>query len=166
MSNPNKDLQKYVLQIQRAIESLTTREHLEEVGNKVANDIRIRTRLGNSVNQHGGEKSRLKKLSPKYVESRARFRNLSELTTPKKSNLTRTGHMLSSLGVVKIDTATNSIVIEPQGTDMDGISNMDKAVWNEEKGRPFLYMSELEIQKTRIFWLRKFSSLLKKINLR
>ena len=159
----SNNLQKFTLKLQSAIASLTTKDHMIAVGNFVVNKIRVRTRLGYGVAKHGGEKTKLKPLSPRYVKSRMKMKGLSQLTTPKKSNLTRTGSMLDSLKVKGF--RENAILIQTSGRDRYGVSNEDKATWNEEKGRPFIYMSDSEIKQARIFWLRRFNTLLKKINL-
>jgi len=160
----NKSLDKFLDKLNKTVLSLTTPSHMKQVGERVKNDIKIRTRLGYGVRKHGDQKSKLKPLSQKYVEQRKKFHGLSTMTTARRSNLTYHGSMLDSLRLKAI--SRNSISIGPSGYDVDNVSNVAKTNFQEKAGRIYLRMSAQEIKKARIFWLRRFSSLLKskKIN--
>ena len=92
--------------------------------------IRVRTRLGK------GLLGKLKELSPKYIDARKKDKSLYNETTPKKSNLTRTGEML------------NSIIGTRSGTLFTFFfSNTDsnkKAYWADQTGRPFFDLTPSE----------------------
>jgi hypothetical protein len=79
----------------------------KEIANLPANDfdflltqipeqIKKRTQLGKGVPSEGASNTALEKLSPNYVKARKKF-PLPAGITPKKSGLSLTGHMLSSI---------------------------------------------------------------------
>lgn len=70
--------------------------------------------------------------------------------------------MLDSLKVTSI--GTNSLTIEPTGTDRKGVSNSNKAAYQQRQGRNFLSLSKQEIKAAREFWVTSLSGLLNKIN--
>jgi hypothetical protein len=129
------------------------------IGDFLIEKIRIRTQLGYGVDKHLSEKTKLKPLSKKYIEQRKVMSYLSGMTTPKKSNLTRTGSMLDSLKVKSM--SNKAIRIGPTGSEMFGVSTSSKAYFQEKMGRIFLRLSSQEVKQVRIFWLRSFSDLLK-----
>jgi hypothetical protein len=149
----------FVARLNKQIEATTGPEEMKAIGKFLIGKIAVRTRLGNGVNNHLDEKSKLKKLSPKYVEYRKTYAHLSNMTKPRMSNLTRTGSMIDSLSIKAI--GKNSIRIGPTGTDRNGVSNSSKAYWQEKAGRVFLRLSKQEVKLARIFWMRTFSDLLK-----
>jgi hypothetical protein len=136
---------------------------MKKVGQFSLNLVVKRTRLGYGVDQDGGNKSKLKFLSPRYIESRKQFKKLgllSPTTTPKKSNLTRTGQMIDSLKFRIINRTT--IQISPTGTRDDGEKNTDVAKWNADKGRVFLNISALEFKQITRFYRKNYGDLLRK----
>lgn len=132
---------------------------MRAIGEFMIEKIRVRTQLGNGVTDNLAEKSKLKPLSKKYIEQRKIFSGLSTMTTPKRSNLTRTGSMLDSLKIKSM--SKTAIRIGPSGSDRFGVSNSSKAYWQEKMGRIFLRLSFQEVKQIRIFWLRTFKLLLK-----
>ena len=139
--------------------------HLRIVGEAIIEDIRIgggirvRTRLGYGVDVGGGQKTKLKALSTRYIEYRRTFKGLSKYAKVKFSNLTLTGSMLDSLQVTS--AAQNTITIEPTGTDKKGVSNKNKAAWQQrDHGRNFLTLSKQEVKKAREVWVTTLSGLL------
>ena len=70
---------------------------------------------------------------------------LSPLTTPSKSNLTRSGQLLDSIAVQS--AAQGHAEVGPTGMRDDGKSNADIAKWQEEKGRPFNHLSNVEVKR-------------------
>lgn len=159
MAKNNENINDFVKRLNTLIQSTTGQKQMSAIGDFLIEKIRIRTQLGYGVDTNLSEKSRLKPLSPKYVQARKINTFLSNMTTPKKSNLTRTGSMLSSLKIKSM--SHNAIRIGPTGADMFGVSNSSKAFWQEKMGRVFLRMSKQEVKQVRIFWLRTFSDLLK-----
>jgi hypothetical protein len=92
--------------------------------------IKVRTRLGK------GLLGRLKELSPKYIDARKKDKSLYNETTPKKSNLTRTGEMLNSIIGTRSGTLFTFFF---SNTDSD-----KKAYWADETGRPFFDLTPSE----------------------
>lgn len=123
-----------------------------------------RTRLGYGVNKNFGTKQRLKPLSTKYKDYRARFPNLSASTSPGKSNLTLTGQMLESMQAYRIQNG--KVVIGPTGSRKGSfLTNLKVADYQEEQGRTFNRLSGLEFQQVLRFYRKRFGDLLKKKNL-
>lgn len=159
MAKNNESIDRFVKRLNSTIEKVNGPAEMRAIGEFMIEKIRIRTQLGNSVMENLQEKSKLKPLSKKYIEQRKVFMNLSTMTTPKRSNLTRTGSMLDSLKIKSM--SKTAIRIGPTGSDMFGVSNSSKAFWQEKMGRIFLRLSFAEVKQIRIFWLRTFKLLLK-----
>jgi hypothetical protein len=66
-------------------------------------------------------------------------------TSPKKSNLTRSGQLLDSEGVTKVGYGTVSV--GPSGSRADGKTNQEIAGYVSEGGRPFNHLSKVEIKR-------------------
>lgn len=84
---------------------------LSSLAEKIANQIRKRTRLGFGVKERGGKQEKLAPLADSTKKGRQYAKKKGELnsqTTPNRSNLTRTGELLDSIvgtfkdGVIKI----------------------------------------------------------------
>lgn len=155
-----KNIENFVKKMNEDIAKLTTKEHLQSVGEFIANNIKKRTRLGYGVNDNLQEKVKLKKLSPEYIEFRKKFDQLHSFVTPRESKLTLTGSMLDNLKVKSIQG--NKIKIGPVGYDDFGVSNSNKAYYQEVQGRIFLRLSFQEVKQAREFWLGKYFALLKR----
>lgn len=140
--------------ISKALDEATTVERMQDIGDDLAEQIRVRTRLGNGLGKNGGEPSKLKKLSKEYIEQRKTNKELSEFTTPTKSNLTLTGEMLDEL---KATADKDKITLS-----FDSQFSKDKARWNDEKGRPFLYVSRVQVERLKNSLEKKITELLKK----
>lgn len=169
--------------IRAAVADATNRDNTQKLMNEATRLVKVRTKLGFGVPEPGAQRERLKPLSDSYIEQRAnkaryftkndkvfripipggpsRHPDLSETTTPTKSNLTFTGEMLDSLrGFV---TGPGKGVVKPTGarTDGSGLTNQQVANFVSEQGRPFLNLSNNEILQLK----QKFvDDLLKRIN--
>lgn len=120
-----------------------------------------RTRLGYGVDRQFGNKQKLKGLSAPYIARRKKFKNLFVLTRPGTSNLTLTGQMLTSMGIVS--AINGKIFIGPTGSRTDSSkSNATIAAYQEEQGRIFNRVSALEYQQVLRFYRRSFGDLLKR----
>ena len=159
MAKNNDSIDRFVRRLNSTIEKTNGPAEMRAIGEFMIEKIRVRTQLGNAVMENLEEKTKLKPLSQKYIEQRKSFLNLSVLTRPKMSNLTRTGSMLDSLKIKSMSRA--AIRVGPTGNDMFGVSNSSKAFWQEKMGRIFLRLSFQEVKQIRIFWLRTFKLLLK-----
>jgi hypothetical protein len=133
---PSEKLQ----QIRRKVEStLADNKDLDFLLKEIPMQIEKRTRLGKGVSDTG-ELIKLNPLSEGYVKQRKKGK-LSSLTSPKKSNLTRTGEMLSSIFGIRRGTIFTFFF---GGTREDGESNNNVARYAREKGRPFFDLSTSE----------------------
>jgi hypothetical protein len=119
-----------------------------------------RVRGSNSTKAEGIEKVKLKPLSPGYVLQRKKSRRLSNLTTAKKSNLTFTGQMLKSMGIIKIKQG--QVVIGPSGSRDDGRTNQEIAGYVTEQGRPFNDLYGLEQDKLTRYFRSTYGDILRK----
>jgi hypothetical protein len=173
MSKARLQLAAIVKRIEKSVNDNLTNEVLGELGLKAVEIVRKRTRLGYGVTKQFGERGKLAPLSPNYVEQRRMFNQLAAYTTPKKSNLTRTGQMLESLGVTVKGT---TVIIRPEGVRTDGKRNEDVARWNQEGAvgqrkdgslwvrpeRIFLNISGNEYNQLLRFYRKTFGDLLRK----
>lgn len=92
---------------------------------------------GKGVKEFGGRVSKLKKLHPRTVKRRKRFKGLSGSTSPNTSNLTMTGKMLASLGFIL--KGRSSLLIRIKG------SRNKKVAQHVQNDRPFMNLSKSEI---------------------
>ena len=165
-SKASKKLQDILKRISSTVKEAVNREALDSIGLFAVNLVVKRTRLGYGVSRQFDKKQRLAPLSPGYVKSRKMFEGLSDLTTPKRSNLTRTGQMLDS---IRHKVKGNSVEIRPEGRRTDGKLNSDIAYYNAigGKNRPrrvFMNISELEYKQILRFYRKTFGDLLRKRN--
>lgn len=121
------------------------------IGKEMIDMIQNRTRLGYGVEKNGGTKKKLTKLSGVYKKQRNYAKKqgkLSNTTKPSKSNLTKSGAMLSSLKY-KVNKSKLLVKVAPTGIDADGISNAKKAEWQATAKvvRKFLHLSKNEIKR-------------------
>jgi len=166
----NDPFKKHELAIIKGVsESLTTRE-LKPVAEELADDIRVRTRLGKGVERYNGPEIPLKGLSPSYKQQRAgkigfaknkqgktypykpgkkgrRHPSLSDKTTPNKSNLTFTGQMLDSLSGKSPKKGTLEVYFDSKRTGR--LTNSDVARFAEENPgqRKFFNLSSKQVKR-------------------
>lgn len=120
---------------------------------ETADDIKKRTRLGYGVESDLQSKKPLKKLSDSYKKFRKKNPNneLSDKTAPAKSNLTYSGQMLDALRGESKGPGQGTIFLVDTRRKLKNQSrsfgNNDLAVWNAEKGRNFLAVSDLEYKR-------------------
>lgn len=154
------DIKKITANLSKALIEAASPVVYKRLGSFTIGLVVKRTRLGYGVDKFLGKKERLIPLSDKYVEQRKRSK-LSSLTSPKKSNLTRTSKMLDSLKILKVNT--KSVIIGPSGDRSDtDATNAEIAFYNEVNGRTFLNISALEFKQVVREYRRSFGDLLKK----
>lgn len=168
MSKASNQIDKIMKRLSSAVKEAVDRKSMADVGKFTVDLIVKRTRLGYGVSKNFSEKQKLAALSKKYILTRRDFPRLSPTTTPRKSNLTRTGQMLESLKFKY--TGPGAISIEPTGTRDDGRTNAQIAQYNAEggKGRPkriFNRISRLEFNQAVRFYRKTFGDLLRRRNL-
>lgn len=126
-------------------------QNMRDIGVFANNLIRVRTRLGYGVAASGAKRKKLAPLYEGYVNWRrgaAKSGDLSTNTTPKKSNLTFTGQLLDSTGL--IITKDKRVSIGPRGRRSDGGSNEEIGA-KVSKTRPWNNLSDLEIKQVTRF---------------
>lgn len=127
----------------QAVDSIGAPESMRKFGEKAADMIRLRTRLGSGVQRDGAEKDRLKPLAASTKKKRAQSK-LSQFTTPNRSNLTETGQLLDS--VEPKNPTQRKVTVGPQGPRDDGKTNEEVAKYVSE-ARPFNHLSKTEIKR-------------------
>jgi hypothetical protein len=158
----HQNLSSYVKKLITELNKYISHANLKNIGDFASGLIRVRTRLGYGVDSEGGERQRLEPLTPRYILKRKLARKsgkLYEETSPTKSNLTFTGQMLNSIGVIKI--AQNKVVIGPHGYRDDGLSNEEVAN-RVSKKRPFNFLTSKEEDQVSRFAGNDFKSFVKR----
>jgi hypothetical protein len=131
---------------------ITSAENLSKIGSLVSESIFARTLQGYGLGGNLEPLNKLKPLAESTKKSRKKEKHLSPVTTPAKSNLTRTGAMLQSIDYkVNIDSVTISVAADQK----------DKVQWNADKGREFLYISKKEFNSVVDFIKQKMLTLIK-----
>lgn len=130
-----------------------------------------RTRLGYAVGNNFGPRGKFFKLSEKYVVARQGFDGLSSLTSPRRSNLTRTGQMLDSMKAKHVKGGTIQITPtgkrKKQGNEKKTPTNLEVAQYahsgsNNRPPRPFNRVSAAEFDQLLRFYRKTFGDLVKK----
>lgn len=138
-----KDFERAML---KALIKITSPQNMRKYGESAAQLIKTRTRLGSGVASSGGDKQKLKALSSSYKEQRKKFKQLSSQTSPGKSNLTRTGQMLDSMGVKSVKQ--DEVKVGPMGSRTEGnLTNEKLSQYVTEAGRPFNNLSKIETKR-------------------
>jgi hypothetical protein len=164
MSKAINQLDKIIKRLKKTVEDGAVKtEALKSLGDFARDIVVKRTRLGYGVNVNLGQKARLAKLSPNYVDRRKVFSGISSLTSAKKSNLTRTGQMLASM---QAKVSRGRIFISPTGNRNDGKTNLEVAEYNAKAfgsrpSRVFNRVSLLEFKQIVRFYRKTFGDLFK-----
>lgn len=120
---------------------------------ETADDIKKRTRQGYGVVSDYKPKKPLKALSTRYKAFRKKnpYSELSDKTAPNKSNLTYSGQMLDALRGDSKGPGQGTIFLVDTRRKMKNqkrsFTNSDLAIWNAEKGRNFLAVTDLEYKR-------------------
>jgi hypothetical protein len=112
-----------------------------ELGAEITVMMRTRVRLGYGVAFDGAPKAKFKPLRPstiKYREGLAKKGTLSTLTKPKMANMTRFGTMMDDLTYRVAPSKVTILFNDDKETE--------KAYYNEQLGRPFMFLSPQEIR--------------------
>lgn len=136
------DYDRVLKELEKAIRDSIKSETLLKIAKDLPERIKVRTRLGYGVDETGGPRQKLKdtKASTKRrKEYKKRAGDLSDQTTPKRSNLTDTGELLDSL--VAESPKDGELTIKSKGA-----RNEKVARYVTEGGRPFLNLSKPELR--------------------
>jgi len=137
-----EDLKRIFRRIQKGIRETLGNKDMTRLGKLAISIIQRRTRRGFGVNRSGGNRRRLKRLSPGYIKQRKRA-NLSRFTSARKSNLTFSGQLLSSMKARPVKLG--SVKITFTGRRRDGQKNSDVAE-HVSNARPFMNLSKREMR--------------------
>jgi len=112
-----------------------------ELGAEITVMLRTRVRMGYGVSFDGAPKAkfhRLKTSTIAYREGLAKAGSLSNLTKPKMANMTRFGTMMDDLTYRVAPSKVTILFSDDEETK--------KAFYNEQLGRPFMFLSPQEIR--------------------
>jgi len=142
---PSQQLNEIIRAIYDELDELTSRETLTDIGDWIAERLRMRARSGKTATYAGSNLTKLKPLSSSYIKFRTRNRSkLHKSTSPKKSNLTFSGQLLDS---IKARIRGESVIIGPTGRRFGGGTNERIAIYVQDQGRPFLYLGRRDISE-------------------
>lgn len=161
MSKATNDLKSILNKLSKTVQESVNRIAMQKVGDFAALLIVKRTRLGYGVEDNFNEKKKLAGLSLNYIKTRKK-NGVDGTTSPKKSNLTKSGQMLRS---VKAKYKSKGVVIiAPSGVRSDGNTNEEIAQYNAERSpsRVFNRVSALEFQQILRYYRKTFGDLIKK----
>ena len=128
---------KFKERMNKALDKIASKEKLQPIADQLQEDIRLRTVVGDKGVENGKPKT-FKKLADSTLESRIDKEIAGKLSkNPKtkwnRSHLTETGDMVNSLHNITTDKNIKITVKANQ---------VNKAKWNEEKGRTFLEITD------------------------
>ena len=165
-----RDLDKLILDLKNLYGHAISRKQMVEIGKFASELIRKRTRLGKGVENEGDEAKSLRSMrqhKKSYTNYRKRLKKKEKLhpkTSPGKHNLTLTGQLLDSIGVVKSYKAL--VKIGPDGYRDDDEANLKIANIVQSRGWIFMNLSKAEQEKIRRFYNKTFLDLLKQFRRR
>lgn len=158
--------EKMAQALNRALAEVRTPERMMKYGKMAADMIKLRTKLGSGVAAAGQEKRKLKPLADSTVEQRERLAKkgkLSDMTTPRKSNLTRTGQLLDSMRAHDPDSGT--VLVGPSGNrknEKRGLTNELLGAFVTAAGRAFNNLSKIEIKRMNDTLKREIRAVIRK----
>lgn len=174
--NATLQLNAFTDRLKRLIGKSTDPKILRALGEEATTIIVRRTRLGqtarrttvsNELGKVRGRVIRLKPHKPSYKKFRKTHRDkLSEFTRVGRSNLTFSGQLLASVGIVRV--TRSSVIINARGARKPVFpgrrepSNPKLAEYVTEQGRPFLELSALDDKKLVRFYRRTFGDLVRR----
>ncbi|TXH09386.1 MAG: hypothetical protein E6R04_08090 [Spirochaetes bacterium] len=169
MSKISISVNKVRAQVEKDLKESLNNSRMQKIGEFVIEKIRIRTRLGYGASGHLRPREKLKPLAESSKDIRKGFKKageLSEFTSPGRSNLTFTGQMLDSLTVRVI--SMGKIIIDVTGIRKptkkkdDLRTNKEVAQKVTDEGRPFMYLTDKDYKAVINFVRDGFKSILKK----
>lgn len=159
----DKNIEQLKLNVSTILNRLNQKD-MDGIASFIERMVRIRTRLGFGVRIDSGEKYKLseKKFAESTIKTRERLKKkgeLSNLTTPKKSNLTMTGQLLDSIKW-KIDKLKITLFFDSNRRKDGRNTNNEIANYVSEK-RPFFNLSKQEIEQVKREVIKVLKSRLK-----
>jgi hypothetical protein len=161
--------------LEKAISKTIAKKNLQQWAKEGAKDIQVRTQLGKGVKGTGFSLQDHPELSEGYINKRIELKakgKLSSFTSPKKSNLTKSGALMKSIDGRSSGNGKFEIYLRENRSSEDGISNsnLEKALRTGNYGpkghapkRPFFFLSKLDIKRINNKIRREFSEQFRKI---
>jgi len=165
MSKPlDKQIKELVDKVKKELEkAVASKSFYDEIGKEVSNQIRKRTRLGYGSSP-SGQQVKLASLKESTVENRKRTKkkgNLSNLTTPKKSNLTETAQLLDA---IEHKSTNQKVTIQFSDRRKDSkIGNKKLAGYVQQAGRRFFDLTTAETSSLKRLVEKKIQELIKRL---
>ncbi len=158
--DPQLALKQFTDKLKKYVNRGASNKELKAVAEFAIGTIVKRTRLGyGAPTDMIGNRFRLKPLSETYVEYRSKSgrRKLGQYASPKRSNLTFSGKLLDSIGILSIKQG--QVVVGPKGSRAGGLTNADVARFVAEQGRSFLNLTIPEFKQLVRFYRTRFADL-------
>jgi len=132
---------------------ITKPENVIILAEELKKGIYTRTKLGYGVSEMFGKQFKLPALSDDYKIWRKKHK-VDSTSSASKSNLTQSGEMLNSLQVKST----------PRGAEIsiEGSRNQKLKQYNEESGRPFFYISSVQLRELVVKLQNMISKAIKK----
>ena len=146
--------------LKKAYAELLKANNMKKIAASSEDVVRARTRRGYGVKKNEEKKEKLAKLKPSYVTKREKMSNLSEKTTPGKSNLTLSGKMLDSL---ESRAEKYGFKIYPGNTRAEKLTEYAEDGSANREPRPYMHLSDKEILKIKQEIDRTLRAILKTI---
>lgn len=161
------DLSRLSIEINKRLAKLVDISLMKILGDFARELIIKRTRLGYGVVIPEAEKTRLKPLKESYIEVRKKDKKKGRLfneTTPRKSNLTRTGQMLDSIRYWIRDNGYRKAIelFVPDSRRNDGRTNNEVAGHVQSNGRIFFNLSKQEKTQIKRLAIKELRARIKK----
>ena len=147
--------------MRKSIGKSVSKKTMLELGKQAVMQIVERTRRGFGVEKTDANKRKLKPLSQRYIEKRKRANNLSNTTTPKKSNLTFTGQLLRSMRVKQV--SNRRVRWGPNKRIRKGGLTNERLGEIVSEERPFNFLSKQDIKKLSRSLDKKLTDALRKL---
>lgn len=158
------NMRQFEQDMAKVFKELEKPELMQEIGDAAAERLVKRTRLGKGVAENGAEAQPLKPLSDGYKDSRKKNRGgLSPLTTPGKSNLTRTSQMLNSIKALR--PSRGKVLITPTGSRSESDLTNEEVAGYVSRDRPFLNLSKAEVAGITRLVREKIDEILERLGL-
>jgi hypothetical protein len=140
-------MEQFVRNLRRGVGNAYTKSMMRKYGELAIKFIVARTRKGIGVSKTAGSEKRLKALSASYIKHRQRNTGkLDSTTSPRRSNLTFTGQMLRSMRVKEV--SKRQVKWGPNKVRRKGgITNEKVGEFVAQQGRPFNFLSKVDIKK-------------------
>jgi hypothetical protein len=160
-----RDIKYLGSDLKKLLESVVTKQMLEEIGQRMVDIIYKRTKSGKGLTEDkkfGAGLTPLKPLSEVYKERRKIDGVRGKFGSVRKSNLTNTGEMLEAI-VYKI--VGNSVIVEVEASSRDdGLDNKKLAGYVSKNGRPFFGLASTEEKILDSFIRRLIRERLRELN--